>query len=98
MEVLRNQKQQEEIKLQLIKMLLYYHLHQVENNPNMSVCKLTEQTNIARSTCHRILNINSFFPYKVNLVHYLTSGDNKRRLDFLAVRKKSKSFRYNYVE
>lgn len=57
---------------------------QVENNPNVSVRQLTEETNIARSTCHRILKINKFFPYKVHLVHHLIPGDNERRLDFLS--------------
>lgn len=59
-------------------------LQTVENNPQTSLQKLKDETNITVSSCRRILKGNRFFPYKIHLVHHLQPEDYQRRLNFLA--------------
>lgn len=51
-------------------------------NPNTSIRKVAQKTNISIGSVHRALKINKFFPYKIQIFHQLSEDDFDRRIQF----------------
>lgn len=59
-------------------------LGRVNLDPHVSVRQLERETDISRSSIHRILKDNKLRPYKIHLHQGLLPGDYERRLNFVA--------------
>lgn len=57
-------------------------LVRVEEDPSISVRRISQRTGVARSTVHRILTKNNLHPYHVQRVQALLPADFQRRIDF----------------
>lgn len=57
-------------------------LARVEEDPSISVRRISRSSGVARSTVHRILKHNNFHPYHVQRVQALLPADYQRRVDF----------------
>lgn len=59
-------------------------LQSVENNPHISIRKISQEIQVSYSSCQRILSRNDFHPYRTHVVHHLRPEDPERRLNFIA--------------
>lgn len=54
-------------------------------NPQNSIRKIAEETNLSKSTVQRVLKQYKYHPYKLQLVQGLNIQDFERRLEFIAL-------------
>lgn len=59
-----------------------YVLGVLQNSPKKSVRKLSQETNVSKSSIHRILQKHKFHPYKMQLSQELQPDDSDRRLEY----------------